>query len=134
MDIEGDGVPDDLEQQDAIERSECAEYAVSMDALAEVLFRDKEWKSAMAGRASKTKEALQCLKLVVDGLGGLPNVQAAASGPAFGAAGIRRIWAQGDAQAAFDQQRRYLDKVAGMREAGFALRVSSCLAFTVAGR
>lgn len=116
MDIEGDGVPDDLEHQDAIERTECAEYAVSMDALAEVLFRDKEWKSAMAGRASKTKEALQCLKLVVDGLGGLPDVQAAPSGPAVGAAGIRRIWAQGDAQAAFDQQRRYLDKVAGGSE------------------
>ncbi|CAE7487143.1 tkt, partial [Symbiodinium necroappetens] len=116
VDIEGDGVPDDLEHQDAIERTECAEYAVSMDALAEVLFRDKEWKSAMSGRASKTKEALQCLKLVVDGLGGLPDVQAAPSGPTVGAAGIRRIWAQGDAQAAFDQQRRYLDKADGKRQ------------------
>ena len=45
----------------------------------------------MAGRENRTKEALYCLKRVVEGLGGLPDVQATAALAGSGRMAQRRL-------------------------------------------
>ena len=66
---------------------------------------------ATGWRLCPTKEALYCLKRVVEGLGGLPDVRATAAPDALSGAGARREWTHGAAEAVFDQQRRYLEKL-----------------------